>query len=328
MVGEWVANHAAAQGVLNTEVASDLVVLLVDRLKKLLSAADRAFTDREKASHRAQAKRLQSFLEELVLRPARFHADLGVRDWLPIVVLIVEMVRLVEAKSPVHQEVWSKIEPMLTRLVSNWDARFEILLNAVRDIGPHTRNSMDGADSVAVARKLNEIVDDNLSKHVIKGIQEDGFIERIAFQRSGTIEMRRLIQNPKSQLWNAHQIDFVAAFSKPKPTVATQSNAYAFLEWIKHLLENHQPYDDVAGKALAGNDGLMPALWHAATFMPFLGRHAYTIREIPEKAKELGVSLIIPGWWQPAIDEFLRSLRHETRSKEVEPGSPQESDNS
>lgn len=326
-VGGWMANHAEKQGLRVTEVASDLVILLVDRLKNCLSAADRAFTDREKNSNRAQAKRVQSLLEELALRPTKFHADLQARDWIPVDLLISEMVKLAEARSPVHQELWPQIEKMLLELVRGWDARFEPLLDAARSIGRYGRHCVEGRYSTAIARQLNDIVDDHLSYQLIKGIDEADFVARITHHREGTKVMRQLIVNPQSRLWKTHSTGFVGAFSKPRPTNGVRGNAYMFLEWIQHLLKDVDPDDGKTGQAMAGNSELMQAVWHAATFKPFLGRHAHLISEIPEKAKELGVELEVPPWWQPAIDEYLRSLGHEPKAKEESPVVPQESDN-
>jgi hypothetical protein len=324
-VGRWIADHAEKQGLRITEVAGDLVILLVDRLKNCLRAADGAFTDREKVSNRAQAKRIQSFLEELVLRPAKFHADLHARDWIPVDLLISEMVKLAEARSPVHQELWPKNERILVELVGGWDARFEPLLDAARSVGRHGRHCVEGRFSTAIARQLNDIVDDHLSYQLIKGIDEADFIARIAYHRDGTKVMRELIVNPQSRLWMIHSGDFVAAFAKRRPTAGVRGNAYMLLEWIKHLLKDVDPGDGKTGQAMAGNNDLMQAVWQAATFKPFLGSHAHMIREIPEKAKELGVALEVPSWWQPAIDEYLRSLEHEPKAKEDAPVASQES---
>ena len=52
------------------------------------------------------------------------------------------------------------------------------------------------------------------------------------------------------------------------------------------------------------------------------------IREIPEKAKELGVELEVPPWWQPGIDDYLRSLEREPKAHDETPIDPQESNNS
>ena len=315
-VGSWIADHAEKQGLRVTEVAGELVTLLVDRLKKNLRAADGAFTDQEKVSNRAQARRIQSFLEELVLRPARFHSDLQARDWIPVDLLISEMVKLAEARSPVHQELWPKIERMLLDLVKGWDARFEPLLDAARAVGRYGRHWVEGEHSTAIARRLNEIVDDHLSFQLIEGIDEADFIARITYRREGTKALRELIINPKSRLWMVHSVEFVAAFAKRRPSTIVRGNAYMLLELIKHLLKDVDPYDGVAGKALAANKDLMQAVWQAATSKPFLGRHAHMIREIPEKAKELGVELEVPPWWQPAIDEYLRSLEREPKAKD------------
>ena len=133
--------------------------------------------------------------------------------------------------------------------------------------------------------------------------------------------MRKVIQNPKSRLWTAHCDKFVAAFSKTNPSPAVRENAYAFLDLIQHLLGNHQPGDDVAGNFLVGNVEMMPAVWNAAVSKPFLGRHVYSIRELPEKAEELGVTLTIPAWWDPALAEFLPKPEPEAET-EVTPPAP------
>lgn len=109
--GNWISAHAEEQGTLKTEVACDLVTRLVTRLKKTLQAADAAFTEVERRSLRTKSKRLQLLLEEIALHPDGFDADLSPRSWLPIGLLIQELVPLVQAMSPVHAEVWLQIDP-------------------------------------------------------------------------------------------------------------------------------------------------------------------------------------------------------------------------
>lgn len=326
-IGSWIERHAETQGSLMTEVASGLITLLLDRLKDSLKIADGAFTKSERTDNRAKALKLLELLEELVLRPAGFHADLATRNWVPLEPLFGELVPFAETKNVVHRLAWKTMSRMLKRLVSGWDANFEILLGSVRSIGRHGRRRMDGNASFTFAHELNTLVDDQLSNHIIDGVQEVGFIGRIAWQRPRTREMRRLIHNPQSRLWTRHRARFVAAFSKRPKTQAAQANAYEFLEWIRHLLENHQPNDDVAGKALLGDKKLMPALWRTATCRPFLGKHAHYLRDIPSKAAEQGIDLKIPKWWQPAIDEYLKSLEAASPRKVTSSENAQESDN-
>lgn len=317
-LGSCIEKHADTQGFLKTEVANELAILLVAEMKKRLSAADAAFSKSDKKSNRTKAIKIQSFLEVLMLQPEKFDPALKVRDWLPVGHILFELVPLAEAKSPVHKEVWEKIQKTLKKLVSQWDASFERLLHAVRSIGPLGDSWIEGSSALATARKLNQYVDDQLSKHIINGIRIDGFFERIAFQRSGTNEMRKLIIKSRSQLWSKHSSALIAGFSISNPTFIAQRNAYAFLDWIKHLLENHDHNDDVVGKALANNNELMTALWQTATSKPFLGGHAHRLKDIPIKARELGVNLTVPAWWQPAIDEFLRSRNYESNEDPAE----------
>ena len=326
-IGSWIEHHAETQGSLMTEVASGLITLLLDQLKESLKIADGAFTKSERTDNRAKALKLLKLLEELVLRPAGFHPDLEERKWIPLEPLLGELVPFAETKNVVHRLAWRSMAPMLVRLVSGWDSDFEILLDAVRSVGPRGGRRIEGPASTVFARQLNALVDDQLSKHVIDGIQEEGFIARIAWQRSGTREMRRLIENQKSQLWVAHWKKLVGAFSKRSVTPAVQGNAYAFLEWIRYLLENHNPGDDVAGKALVGDKKLMPALWRTATCRPFLGKHAHYLRDIPSNAAQCGVDLKIPKWWQPAIDEYLKALEADSPRKVTSSENAQDSDN-
>lgn len=326
-IGSWIERHAETQGSLMTEVASGLITLLLDRLKDSLKIADGAFTKSERTDNRAKPLKLLELLEELVLRPAGFHPALEEKKWIPLEPLLGELVPFAETKNVVHRLAWKSMAPMLVRLVSGWDSDFEILLDAVRSVGPRGRRRIEGPASTVFARQLNVLVDDQLSKHVIDGIQEEGFIGRIAWQRGGTREMRRLIENNRSQLWVAHWKKFIRAFSKRSVTPAAQGNAYAFLEWISYLLENHNHDDDVAGKALVGEKKLMPALWRTATCRPFLGKHAHYLRDIPSKAAECGVDLKIPKWWQPAIDEYLKALEADLPRKVTSSENAQDSDN-
>lgn len=327
VAGEWIASHADTQGMLKTEIANGLIVLLVDRLKKYLKVADGAFTSQERADNRANALKVMGFLEELALRPAGFYKESEVRNWIPLEHLVGELVPFAETKNRVHRQAWKWMAPLLKRLVSGWDANFEILLDAVRSVGRYGRRRIEGAASTTYARELNALVDDQLSKHIIDGVQEEGYIGRIAWQRRGTREMRRLVENSQSRLWAQHWPKLVAAFTKRVVTPAAQGNAYAFLEWIKYLLENHNPGDAVVGKALVGDKRLMPALWKSATCRPFLGRHAHYLRDIPSQAAELGVVLKVPNWWQPAIDEYLSVLEAGTPQKDASSDRPQDSDN-
>lgn len=327
IIGSWIERHADTQGSLITEVATGLVLLLVDRLKDSLKVADGAFTKSERADNRAKALKLMTLLEELVLRPGGFCPGLNERDWIPVEPLLGELVPFAETKNVVHRLAWKSMAPMLKRLVSEWDGNFDILLDAARSVGRFGRRRIVDPESSAFARELNALVDDQLSKHIIAGVQVEGFIGRIAWQRKRTREMRRLIQDPKSQLWTKHWTELVSAFSKRIPTTAAQANSYEFLEWIRHLLENHQPYDDVMGRSLIGDKKLMPALWRTATCRPFLGKHAHYLRDIPSQADECGVELKIPKWWQPAIDEYLNVMEAETSRKVASADRPQNSDN-
>lgn len=326
-IGSWIERHSDTQGFLITEVATSLVLLLVDVLERSLKDADGAFTNSERANNRAKALKLMALLEELVLRPVGFHPDLKDRDWIPVDPLLGELVPFAETKNVVHRLAWKSMAPMLKRLVSGWDGNLEILLDAVRSVRPNGRRRIEGPASTAFARELNALVDDRLSLQIIAGVQEVGFIGRIAWQQTGTREMRRLIENPASQLWTKHWAKLVAAFTKKLVTPAAQGNAYAFLEWIRYLLEKHNPGDDVIGKALAGDKKLMPALWRTATCRPILGQHAHRLRDIPSQAANLGVVLKLPIWWQPAIGKYLSVMDAQTPRKDASSDRPQESDN-
>jgi hypothetical protein len=228
--------------------------------------------------------------------------------------ILADLLPLADASQPTHRKHWPSIKKSLVALVASWETQLPPLVDAVRSVGPNFRFSMEGKNSRKVAQQLNQAVDDHLCAQIIAGMKEDGFVWRIAYDRENTREMRLLILRQDRRLWQEHRKGFLAEFKKASPSAVVRGNAYAFLDWLNFLFEDHEPGSKAFGTKLAGDEEFMSAVWRTATRKPFLGRHAYRLHEFPAKVADLGVVLQPPDWWDPAIAEFRAELERESKA--------------
>lgn len=319
-LGQLVADHSREQNFHISAVAEFFVKLLIAEFQRKLSKAEQAHTEQDRAEYQTHATEILSCLEVFALRPGNLSPDLQLRNWIPLELVILELINFADNQSVMQQQLWPQVDTILSQLVATWDGPFEMMLGAVRSVEPHGKHGIEGPKSTAMAGKLNDLIDDQLSNRLIAGVRECDFFVRIATRRSGTDDVRNLIINPKSSLWIKHTDRLVTAFSEPNPTDAIERNAYRLLLWIQDLLKQGDSDEKVAGKSLAGHAALMQAVWRAATTKPFLGRHALRIKAIPDMAKELGTILELPPWWQPAIDYYFLTMDAGTTRDKVELG--------
>lgn len=311
---EWISVHAGEHGFREGEIAEALVKRLVPHLKSELNAADGGFTAKHRGIHAANAARLVSLLENLLLYPEKFHPALASMEWIPLAGTLAEMIPLSDSNQPTHRKLWPSIRKTMVALVENWEAPLSLLVGAVRSISPNFRFSMEGKNSRRVAQQLNQAVDDHLCAQIIAGMKGADFVSRIAYDRENTREMSMLILHQDRRLWQGHRKRFLAEFKKAAPSVAVRGNAYAFLDWLNYLVESQEPGDKAFGTKLAADEEFMSALWRTATRKPFLGRHAYRLHEFPAKVADLGVVLEPPDWWDPATAEFRAELERESKA--------------
>ena len=326
IVSKWIGTHADEHGFMISEVCNILVFKLVEKLKRSLQLADGALTNTERSSNRRLASKVITMIHELILRPAQIHDELANRNWLPVDILLGELVLIADAKNEIHREAWKKLAPTLMRLVTGWDADFNMMLDSVRAIGPHGRRWIEGTGSTAFAKQLNEVIDEKLCTQFLQGLDEAGYIARIRWDDLSTRELCKLMQNPNSRLWIKHEKMLVKVFSKKSITHSVQGNAFAFLEWINHTLKHGNPSERASGEAIGSKKAFIEALWRACNKRPILGRQAHYLRDIPELVAHFGIQLGIPAWWQPAIDGYVKSLQEESTRKAVAAKSAQVSE--
>lgn len=313
----WIMKHAQAQRFREGDVANELSRAAIERYRSELHNADNAFKLHQKALHRQCARLLISMIEELALKTADLIPSLRSREWLPLATIFGDLIPLANAISPVHAELWPRTERLLVNLAKNWPGELHLLHRGVRSVHPDRSGWVDSVEDRRVAQFLNKLLDERLAKVVTAGLAENGFVERMTLRSEETYEYQEIIIRPSSALWTTFKSKVLKTLRKAKRNATVQDNAHAFLSWIEHLLRTRKSVGLASAEEILGNQEIITAIWNAATATPFAGRYAYRLRELPAKIKEFGVDLIIPTWWQPAIDETLILYKREAELKQT-----------
>jgi hypothetical protein len=305
-LSQWIAEHARAQNASEGAVASELTAASLDRYLSELKAADEAFVAKEKSIHRQQATVAFDLLKAMVLEVGDQIESLKSREWLPLESVIENLAALADTVQLVHRAHWPRTESLLMGLVKEWPASLDLLLPAVRKIDPRAYGRVDGKGKKEMGSKLNAIIDKRLAAEMAARFKEAGFVENVVYRRDKQTEIRGLFLDINGPLWTTQRKTVLAILRTAKANPSVQENAYAFLDWLRYLFEKKEGLQDEArARSLASNPDVMQAIWKSATARPFQDRHAYRLRKLPDLAKELGVDLALPTWWQPAIAKAI-----------------------
>lgn len=313
----WIVEHAKTHHFREADVANELTRAALERYRSELHKADDAFKSHQKGHHKKNAMFLIRWIEQLVLEIADAIPALGSREWMPLTAIFGDLIPLANAISPVHTELWPRTERFLIGLVKNWRGELEILHRGVRSVDPSRSGNIENVQDRRVALLLKKILDTRIAEVAADGFAEAGFVERMTLRSEETYEFQEMMIRPERVLWTTFKSKVLATLRKAKKNAAVQENAHAFLVWIEHLLRTRKSIGLAGAEKIMGHKEIMPAIWNAATVVPFSGRYAYRLRELPAKIKDFGVDLVIPAWWQPAIDETLRLYEREAALKKA-----------
>ncbi|MCX6855582.1 MAG: P-loop NTPase fold protein [Verrucomicrobia bacterium] len=316
-VKAWIVKHTMDQHCSESRVANELTRAALARYRDELHKADDAFNARQKGKHKQNAMFLMRLLEELVLRIADTIPALGSREWLPLTAIFGDLISLANAIRPVHTELWPRTERLLIGLAENWRGNLELLHRGVRSVDPSRSANIENVEDRRVALLLKKILDNRIAELAAAGFGEARFVERMTMRSEETYEFQDMMIRPESGLWTTFKSKVLATLRQAKKNAIVQENAHAFLVWIEYLLRTGKSIGLAGAEKIMGHHEIMPALWNAATVVPFSGRFAYRLRHLPNKTKECGVDLVIPAWWQPSIDETLKLYEREAALKKA-----------
>lgn len=150
------------------------------------------------------------------------------------------------------------------------------------------------------------MLDDRLARDIARRFAEVGFVETQIYRRGEIADMRGLLLDIDGALWTAQRGRVIAVLKTAKSKRTVQENAYALLDWLNYLFnEQRGSHEEKLVRSLAADSEVMPAIWNAATARPFEGRHAHRIKTLPKHIQESGGTVIVPDWWEPAIEKAL-----------------------
>lgn len=311
----WITNHAIQRRCPEIDVAGEFSELAITRYCRSLDQADNAFTEQQKRNHRKQANRLLKLLESLVMELGDLKPSLESLDWVPLRKLVEDLVHLANNLGAVHRELISRTERLLMRLVSSWKGELEPLQQAVRSVHP-LRSILEGKEARRVADKLNELLDKRLGGIAADGLSQMGFVESVSYRMYRNSEMHGIMLDVSGALWKVQRKKALQTLRRARSFAAIRGNAHSLLIWIELLLRSDHAEERKRVEHFVAEREIMSAVWNAATAEPFTGIYAYRLRDLPAKAKALGVELRIPGWWQPSIDRAFAGYEKKAAQKE------------
>jgi hypothetical protein len=144
-----------------------------------------------------------------------------------------------------------------------------------------------------------------VSKATCNRFAEPSFVENVRGGICRPQNLELLLFNAERELWKENQRTMLRILRRAGRERPVQENAYALLDWIEYLLRKEANNDiGMLAKQLVTDPIVFPAIWAAATAVPFAGRYVYRIKNLPAQLEKLGAQVQLPDWCKASLAEI------------------------
>jgi len=301
----WIAEHGRRVERNELDVYRELLNAAVQRYAQALHQADNAFTEDEKPALVAQAASLFVLLNSLVFDLGHLgEATMKIGD-AELEILVEKWARFAGASLPVHAKFWPRNEAFILKLFEQWSPDVTPLIRILSPYAGIRLRHFDGESAGELHKKLCAVALPKFARQVIAKFHEDGFVRRLIQKEEDTFDARSIIWDSRGPIWGQHRSEIFQILGKASSSRAVQANAYELLHWFVLMREGNAPGNRKSMEDLFSDQGLVDAVWNAASATPLAPRAVYRLRALPKILQQLGMKCEPPPWWQEIVATFI-----------------------